>query len=83
MSEPTTRAAGELIAWLEGERRQWAAAADEDEQSTFVRLAAQSRRDQLDTVLGRLPGLLARVELDAVLDEMAEQERRMAALEAV
>ncbi len=76
-------AASDLLEWLRDERRRWAEQADEDEQNTFVRLAATSRRDQLGTVLTRLERDLPVIEAEAVEADRAEALRLAGLLDTV
>lgn len=75
--------ASDLLEWLRDERRRWAEQADEDEQNTFVRLAATSRRDQLGTVLTRLERDLPVIEAEAVEADRAEALRLAGLLDTV
>ncbi len=76
-------AASDLLEWLRDERRRWAEQADEDEQNTFVRLVATSRRDQLATVLARLERDLPAIESEAVEAAIAETDRLASVIEGV
>ncbi len=76
-------AASDLLEWLRDERRRWAEQADEDEQNTFVRLAATSRRDQLATVLARLERDLPVIEAEAVEAAVAESDRLASVIDGV